>query len=141
MKIGVIGHSQLRELNLQNVNFDPQNYEVRKFWQAGARFSCILKTIAFQDLCHFSPDVVITFLGGNDILHNCCPSKIIEDFNIFIKEIRKHFNLSHGIHFLDIEIRIPRSTFYVDLDTYQKVRRSVNGKMRKVRNLEIQIHQ
>ena len=67
MKVGIIGHSQLREFHINSLNIEHEKIEVAKFWRSGARVSNILDTHVFEHFKNFNPDHAIIFLGGNDV--------------------------------------------------------------------------
>ena len=133
MKVGLIGHSQLREFHIDSLNINHENIEVAKFWRSGARVSSILDTHVFENFISFHPDLVIIFLGGNDITYDCSPSQIEQSFKELINVINFEINPNLGIFILEIEKRYPNE-YFVNEEKYKKVRRSLNKRMREVRN-------
>ena len=132
MNVAILGHSQLREFKIEHLNLNDNVIDVKKFWKPGARLATILSENIFQDLVAFQPDVIIIFLGGNDISRESKPAKLIDDYKNLIEQLRLSVSLSVGIFALEIEKRVPRNERYIDAESYRKFRRSVNRRLQSV---------
>lgn len=76
-------------------------------------------------------DLVIVFLGGNDVHNDCVPSQITDNIKCVIEQI--HANCYAQIAFILLEHRVPKpgNRFNIDVDQYNKVSNNINNRLKR----------
>ena len=125
MKIGILGHSQVKYLD-----FDDEN--IQRFFRYGATLSNISTSKCYYELIDFNPDLVIVFLGSTDIVeygYNQTKEIVKKLFELKFK-ILKEIKPVHGVKFLEIEPR--KSYLDVNRRDYTSVRNGVANKLKTI---------
>ena len=89
-RVAVIGHSQLKPLlSVSKPDYlgSFTNLEIKILSASGAHCYDIYNTTAFSKLLTFSPDLIIVFLGGNDLVYGAIVAEIYESLVSLIDRI------------------------------------------------------
>ena len=128
VKAAIVGHSQVpREISVPNV-------ETRVFRRPGARIQHFHNEI-LSEVLEFSPDIVVVFLGGNDIdASDDCALRVANALKEIVQILRAN---CREVIFIEIEWRDFTRTRVPGLtrELYNQRRRSINRNVKRFCNV------
>ena len=124
VKAAIVGHSQVpREISVPNV-------ETRVFRRPGARVQHFHNEI-LSEVLEFSPDIVVVFLGGNDIdASDDCALRVANALKEIVQILRAN---CREVIFVEIEWRDFTRTRVPGLnrEIYNQRRRTINRNLKR----------
>ncbi len=124
--IAIVGHS------LAPPRIEPvEGADIHIYRSPGGKVASFENDSKLNGVLTSSYDLVIIFLGGNDVHNNCNPSQITDNIKGVIEQVRTHCN-SH-IAFVLLEHRSPKqgNRFNIDEDQYNRVANSINNRLKR----------
>ena len=137
MKCAILGHSQLRHVNINNISLRNSTDIVAKFFVPGITLDTVYETDVYRSFVEFRPDLVILFLGSNDIVESNCDlvKTVVDRVNYLVDKIYTDVNPRFDIRFLEFEQRVGNNRFVTE-QTYRKVRNAISKKLKKISNIK-----
>ena len=121
----VFGHSQVRGLKFR----ESPDLTIKKVYRPGATVRSLRNGICFSHLAAASPDVVVLFIGGNDISAEVKVSELYQQITELVNSITFTLSPAFGVFVIEPEKRTnPRG---VSAALYGMVRNSLVRMIKK----------
>ena len=122
-KVAIVGHSQVPE----ELVFDREDVSVDIFRAPGGRASTFFLDRRMADVGHQKYDLVILWLGSNDITPHCVVRKIADKLAFIVKDLERKCEAQ--VRMCLIEPRYPDGR--LDQTTYEKVAKGINNLLQR----------
>ena len=132
-KVAIYGHSQIREFT----KHPPPEFKLvnlKFFFLSGAKINDLKSTTVIEEIAEFSPELIILFIGGNDIVNGNSVDKIYNELvslKIHIENLLQPF---YGTYVFEIESRLKPK--FISPAGYKCIKNSLNRKIKSKSQLK-----
>ena len=135
VKVAIIGHSNLKGIADETGKWYSGVFQIEVFCCPGATTDNITSFPEYSRLVHNNFDVVILFLGANDIRESCSIAEIYEKLKNLIDDLNNQIIPKYGTFLLEPEAR-RGDPKYINEKGYFRLRNSLVRKIKKRKEIE-----
>ena len=137
IRAAIVGHSNLKQIPEHGANpWCVNNIQIDTFCCPGATASNLTEYAEYQRFIDKQFDVVVVFIGGNDITDNCKIANIYAKIKDIIEDIENIIQPRFGTHLLEPEVRTGDPRFIAP-GKYYKIRTHLIRKIKEKRELSL----
>ena len=130
IKVALLGHSNLRSVPDPDGFWHYREFQIETFCCSGATIGNVTTYPEYKKLVTKNFDVVIVFLGGNDLRNGCNIANLYDSLKTLLEDLNNTIIPKFGTYLLEPEARLGKPEFISEKGYY----RLRNSLLRKVKN-------
>ena len=113
VKVALLGHSNVRYIPDPDGFWHHREFQIETFCCPGATIDNVTAYSEYKKLITKNFDVVVVFLGGNDLKNGCNIANLYEGLKTLIKDLENTIIPKFGTYLLEPEARFANLNSYL----------------------------